>query len=36
MLPSSAERLGELGGAVGFYLAGCAVRAERWYELLRF
>jgi len=36
MLPSSAQRLGELGGAVGFYLAGCAVRAERWYELLRF
>jgi glycosyltransferase 2 family protein len=35
-LPSSADRLGELAGAVGFYLAGCAVRAERWYELLRY
>ena len=35
-VPSSADQLGELAGAVGFYLAGCAVRAERWYELLRF
>lgn len=34
--PSAAEQLGELAGAVGFYLAGCAVRAERWYELLRY
>jgi glycosyltransferase 2 family protein len=36
VLPNSAERLGELAGAVGFYLGGCAVRAERWYELLRY
>jgi uncharacterized membrane protein YbhN (UPF0104 family) len=34
--PTSADRLGEFAGAVGFYLAGCAVRAERWYELLRY
>ena len=34
--PSSAERLGEFAGAIGFYLGGCAVRAERWDELLRF
>ena len=35
-LPSSPARLAELGGAIAFYLAGCAVRAERWYELLRY
>jgi len=35
-LPSDAAGLGELGGAIAFYLAGCAVRAERWYELLRY
>lgn len=35
-LPSSPTRLAELGGAIAFYLAGCAVRAERWYELLRY
>jgi glycosyltransferase 2 family protein len=35
-LPSRAGPLAELGGAVGFYLAGCAVRAERWFELLRY
>ncbi len=34
-LPSGPGRLAELGGAVAFYLAGCAVRAERWFELLR-
>jgi uncharacterized protein (TIRG00374 family) len=35
-LPSGPERLAELGGAIAFYLAGCAVRAERWYALLRY
>jgi hypothetical protein len=35
-LPSSPERLAQLGAAIGFYFAGCAVRAERWYELLRY
>ena len=35
-LPSGPERLAEFGGAIAFYLAGCAVRAERWYELLRY
>ena len=35
-LPTGAGPLAELGGAVAFYLAGCAVRAERWYELLRY
>lgn len=35
-LPSSSARLAELGAAIAFYLAGCAVRAERWYELLRY
>jgi len=35
-LPSAAGPLGELGAAVAFYLAGCAVRAERWFELLRY
>ena len=35
-LPSSTGRLAELGAAVAFYLAGSAVRAERWYELLRY
>ncbi|MGH2943949.1 MAG: flippase-like domain-containing protein, partial [Solirubrobacteraceae bacterium] len=35
-LPDSPGRLADLGGAIVFYLAGCAVRAERWYELLRY
>jgi uncharacterized protein (TIRG00374 family) len=35
-LPSAPGQLAELGGAIAFYLAGCAVRAERWYELLRY
>ncbi len=35
-LPSTTGRLAELGGAIAFYLVGCAVRAERWYELLRY
>jgi uncharacterized protein (TIRG00374 family) len=35
-LPGSATQLAELGGAIAFYLAGCAVRAERWFELLRY
>ena len=35
-LPSSPGRLAEFGAAIAFYLAGCAVRAERWYELLRY
>ena len=35
-LPSAPRPLAELGGAVAFYLVGCAVRAERWYELLRY
>src|SRR4051794_5491279 len=35
-LPSAPGQLTEFGGAIAFYLAGCAVRAERWYELLRY
>ncbi|HEX6388804.1 MAG TPA: lysylphosphatidylglycerol synthase transmembrane domain-containing protein [Solirubrobacteraceae bacterium] len=35
-LPRAAGPLAELGGAVAFYLAGCAVRGERWFELLRY
>jgi len=35
-LPGAPGALAELGGAVAFYLAGCAVRAERWFELLRY
>lgn len=35
-LPTAAGPLAELGAGVAFYLAGCAVRAERWYELLRY
>jgi len=35
-LPGAPGPLAELGGAVAFYLAGCAVRAERWFELLRY
>jgi uncharacterized protein (TIRG00374 family) len=35
-LPSAPGQLAEFGGAIAFYLAGCAVRAERWYELLRY
>lgn len=34
-LPSSPGRIAEFAAAIAFYLAGCAVRAERWYELLR-
>ena len=35
-LPGSAGHVALFGGAIAFYLAGCAVRAERWYELLRY
>ncbi|HEV2776627.1 MAG TPA: lysylphosphatidylglycerol synthase transmembrane domain-containing protein, partial [Solirubrobacteraceae bacterium] len=35
-LPGEAGPLAELACAVAFYLAGCAVRAERWFELLRY
>ncbi len=35
-LPDSPGRIAEFGGAIAFYLAGYAVRAERWYELLRY
>jgi uncharacterized protein (TIRG00374 family) len=35
-LPGKPGPLAELACAVAFYLAGCAVRAERWYELLRY
>ncbi|MDP2712903.1 MAG: lysylphosphatidylglycerol synthase transmembrane domain-containing protein [Solirubrobacteraceae bacterium] len=35
-LPSGPVPLAELGAAIAFYLAGCAVRAERWHELLRY
>jgi len=35
-LPRAAGALAELGAAVAFYLVGCAVRAERWFELLRY
>ncbi|HEV2057789.1 MAG TPA: lysylphosphatidylglycerol synthase transmembrane domain-containing protein [Solirubrobacteraceae bacterium] len=35
-LPTAPRPLAELGGAVAFYLVGCAVRAERWHELLRY
>lgn len=35
-LPSAPARLAELAAAVAFYLGGCAVRAERWHELLRY
>ena len=35
-LPSGAGQLAEFGAAIAFYLAGCAVRAERWFELLRY
>jgi uncharacterized protein (TIRG00374 family) len=34
--PHEPARLAELAGAVAFYLAACAARAERWYELLRY
>ena len=30
-LPTSRGGLAEFGAAIAFYLAGCAVRAERWY-----
>ncbi|MEA2150164.1 MAG: glycosyltransferase 2 family protein [Solirubrobacteraceae bacterium] len=32
--PHEPARLAELGAAVAFYLAACAARAERWFELL--
>jgi hypothetical protein len=32
--PHEPARLGELAAAIGFYLAACAARAERWHELL--
>ncbi|HEV2787338.1 MAG TPA: lysylphosphatidylglycerol synthase transmembrane domain-containing protein [Solirubrobacteraceae bacterium] len=35
-LPSTGGHLAQFGAAIAFYLAGCAVRAERWYELLRY
>jgi len=35
-LPQAPDRLAELAAAVAFYLAACAARAERWYELLRY
>ena len=35
-LPSAPARIAQFGGAIAFYLAGCAARAERWYELLRY
>jgi uncharacterized protein (TIRG00374 family) len=35
-LPTAPGRVAEFGAAIAFYLAGCAVRAERWYELLRY
>src|SRR5918997_3963920 len=35
-LPGSPTRIAEFGAAIPFFLAGCAVRAERWYELLRY
>jgi uncharacterized protein (TIRG00374 family) len=35
-LPSAPDRVAEFGTAIAFYIAGCAVRAERWYELLRY
>ncbi len=35
-LPGQPGPLAALGGAVAFYLAGCVVRAERWFELLRY
>lgn len=35
-LPQAPARLAELAAAVALYLAACAVRAERWYELLRY
>ncbi|HVF78092.1 MAG TPA: lysylphosphatidylglycerol synthase transmembrane domain-containing protein [Solirubrobacteraceae bacterium] len=35
-LPSSPAHLAEFGAAIAFYLAGCAARAERWYELLLY
>jgi uncharacterized membrane protein YbhN (UPF0104 family) len=34
--PHEPARLAELAAAVGFYLAACAVRGERWFELLRY
>lgn len=35
-LPGAPARIAQFGGAIALYLAGCAVRAERWYELLRY
>lgn len=35
-LPTAPARLAELAGAIAIYLAGCALRGERWFELLRY
>ena len=35
-VPSDPARVGDLAGAIALYLAGCAVRGERWFELLRY
>jgi glycosyltransferase 2 family protein len=35
-LPTAPGHLAEFGAAIAFYLAGCAMRAERWHELLRY
>jgi hypothetical protein len=34
--PSLPQAPRQLAAAVALYLAACAVRAERWYELLRY
>lgn len=34
--PHEPARLAELAAAVALYLAACAARAERWFELLRY
>lgn len=34
-LRSGPHQVPQLAGAIAFYLAGCLVRAERWYQLLR-
>jgi uncharacterized membrane protein YbhN (UPF0104 family) len=33
--PDTSSKLAELAGAIGLYLAACAARGERWFELLR-
>jgi uncharacterized membrane protein YbhN (UPF0104 family) len=35
-LPQAPARLAELAAGAALYLAACAARAERWYELLRY